>query len=269
MSKLGQAVLADARKAIKERKQQQRKFFPEIYDNISKFKFPKEVNMYKHFCFPKMFGPDGLGQEMGKREIAVYPVLCSRANFERNTWFQLSQEAIAMMAGVSVDVAASAINDLAGREFEGKPLIEKKKTTERERHFYLYHVNFIRKHMIPEYKGNYFKFYTCIIDKSIWARLSPRAKCLYLAYRNHAEQNIEIYCEVEGFYYNTSSQEGYNDYYAERAWDLCTVSTAELCGYMGIEHTNIQGVFKQLEKEYLIEKFGRFVKVYLRPWYGY
>jgi hypothetical protein len=278
MSKLGRRVSANARKASRERKQQQRESFTEIYNRTKIFEFPEDVNMVKHFFCPKIFGPGGLGQEMNKAEMAVYPVLCSQANFERDDWFQLPQEHIAKMAGVSVEAVRHATRNLPDRQFEyiekenparTIPLAQGHKITEDARHFYIYKVGFIRRDMIEHCKGQYFIFYTHLIDSGIWAQLTLRAKCLYLALRNNAEQNIELYSEIEEMYYDMSSQEEWNNYYEERTWDACRVPIAELCRNVNIEHTNIASAIEQLEHFYLIERIDRFVKVYLKPWYRY
>jgi hypothetical protein len=270
LNKLGQAVLADAQRASEEHRRRQRELFSKLYNKTKKFQFPKpeEVNMVKHFFCPKIFGPEGLGQTMSKAEMAVYPVLCSRADFKHDSEFQLPEEHIADMAGISIPTVAGAMRGLEKREFEGAPLIQRRKITERDRHFYVYHVNFIRKGTSSKYENSYFRFFTSIIDSGTWARLIPRAKCLYLAMRNMAQQNMETYYEIEAIDYNLYdiSQADVNTYFKQRKWDLCTVPIVELCRHVNIEHTNMAPVIKQLRHFRLIKKVDRFVKVYLKPY---
>jgi len=269
-------VALEAKKQKEQRRQQQKELFAEKYDKTTIFEFPKaEVNMNRHFFFPKIFGPGLFGDQWSKASIAVYPVMCSQANFEHNDWFQISQENIGKMAGIGGGTVQKGIKELVDGEYKLKttdengkgtavPLLEVKMTSEGTRHFYLYRAGFIRRNMIPHWKGDYFLFFACLIDSGIWAKLKPRAKALYLAMRSVAVQDYELYRDVEtdnGFEWMTS----HDEYIRTRKWDVVTIPLAELGRHAGVNVTNIKAPMKQLEKYRLVERIDKWFKVYLKP----
>ena len=138
---------------------------------------------------------------MSKSALQVYPVLCSRANFEENKWFQLSRENIAKMAGISHPTVSKGIEDLLEYTINDKgnkiPFLEMKKQTEGKRHFYVYKISLPRKDEIKKWRGQYFIFHTCIINSGVWAILKPRAKLLYIAMRMKAFFDADLYSEIE------------------------------------------------------------------------
>jgi hypothetical protein len=271
------ADLEKQRKQRKRKKQRQDVRFKKKYDKPNVFNFPSidEVNMDRHFYFPKIFNPGAFGSNMSKAAIAVYPVMCSRANFEHNDWFQISQENIAKMAGVSEPTVSEGVKHLVDNKYvmtttdEAEnnitiPLLERKMTTEGTRHFYLYRAGFIRKDMIHLWKGQYFLFYTCLIDSGIWANLLPRAKALYLAMRSNAKQDYQLYRDVEeenGWEWMTS----YEDYLQMRKWDVCITPLAELARRVNVDVSDSKNVLQQLEHCKLVERVDRWFKVYLKP----
>jgi hypothetical protein len=269
--KLRKAIRADVKKAREKRRQKdekQKPAFSKRYDKLVKYDFPGRINMERHFFFPKIFGPGQFGPKWSKAEIAVYPVLCSRANFEHNDWFQFSQDNLAKQAGVSVDTIHKGTRELVDGKYkltkESDPLLEMKKTSEGPRHFYLYRVTFIRKDMIERWKGEYFLFHTCIIESGVWSNLKPRAKALYLALRSVAIQDYQLYRDIEhenGFDWMTP----YDEYLRDRNWDVVDCPLAELGRLVGINVTNIKLPLQQLERFGLVERIDRWWKVYLRP----
>ena len=266
-------VALDVKKQKEQWRRQQKGVFTEKYDKTIIFEFSKDkMNMDRHFFFPKIFGP---GHRWSKAALAVYPVMCSRANFEHNDWFQISQENIATMAGIGSSTVQKGIRELVDEKYglttedeNGErttvSLLEARMTTEGARHFYLYQAGFIRKNMIPYWRGGYFLFYTCIIDSGIWAELKPRAKALYLAMRSVAIQDYELYCIIEEEV-PFCDQTGQEEYYRQRKWDVVTVPLAELGRHAGINITNIETPMKQLEHYRLMERIDRWFKVYLKP----
>ena len=149
-----QKVIANAKKQKKEKRQQQKALFKQKYSKSKNYKFPPidQIDLNRHFYFPK-FNP---GFRITQPAIAIYPVLCVQADFEYNNWFQISQNNIATMAGVSINTVSKGIKDLQCYKLEGEPFLEKQKNTEGQRHFYVYRINFIRKNEIEEWGRSYF-----------------------------------------------------------------------------------------------------------------
>jgi hypothetical protein len=271
----------DAERRRREKRQRQREIFARRkYNKTNEFHFPDtdKIKMNTYFNFPKFIGHFVIP----KAALAVYPVICSRANFDENTWIQLPQEHIAAMAGVSVATAAKGIEELVRNNYQLKedeiriPLLQRQKVMEGTRRFYLYKAGFVRRNMITEWKGEFFPFHTCIIDSGVWADLSPRAKALYLAMRSKAYCDPELYCQIEGIEEmipeGGERTEFYNDIFPNREWDVCESSLAELCAMVDIERSNIAPILKQLAECGLVERvdYGpgsadTVFMVYLRP----
>ena len=209
--------------------------------------------------------PKSVIQELGlsKAALAVYPVLCCEADFEKDEAFQISQKNIARFAGVSENSVRNAL-----KELENAGLLTKEKVTDGPRHFYVYKVTFYRRPELEanEQRGDAIYFYNCIIDNGIWAELKPRAKVLYLTLRAVAKQDLELYSVIEGENYGEDwNGVNYDDYIRNRKWDVCDISLSKLCKLAKIERTNLTPVLEELERYKLIERVGRWIKVYLRP----
>lgn len=283
MKALKEKIAANRRRQVEEAKQKKKEAFAEIYDRTKVWKkLPiNKINMDKFFFI--MQGFERL-PEISFNALAVYPCLCSQANFEKNDWFQISQNNIAEMAGISINSVMAGINDLlkykynetVGDEIESKPILVKKKETDGKRHYYIYHVAFVRKSMIERW-GNKFIFHTCIIDSGIWRKLSSRAKALYLAMRSNSKFNAKLYSKIEGITFD--EQESLDKKYRNRKWDVCNTPLAVLCRMVGggfgddftngrfdgMSSSNIHLIVKQLEDFGLIEKVNNRFMVYLKP----
>ncbi len=276
-TKFKDAVVESVKEEIRKRKEEQEKLFQELYDKKRIYDFPpdNEINMVKHFYFPKFPDLNKRVRAMTKAALAVYPVLCTLADFEKNDWFQCAQENIAKMAGISVNTVAKGIEDLVTNKFclmEDNvriPLLERNKTTEGKRHFYLYRVGFIRKESIEKWKGSFFIFHTCIIHSGVWADLTPRAKALYLAMRSTAHLDFDEYYSFEypGMEFEPYEEQlkDRKEYYRTRKWDFCNVSLSELSRLVNISSANIQKTMQQLEHHKLAERIDQWIKVYLKP----
>ena len=271
---LKEGVIRDSAKSIKQQREYQKQRFAQIYNKLKVYEFPavEKINMEKHFYFPKIIGRF---QNMSKAALAVYPVICSQANFDKNTWIQLSQKHIAQMAGVTVNTVTKGIADLVKNDYSlitdkktCTPLLQKRKITEGKRHFYVYQVGFIRKNMIRRWRGSFFIFHTCIIESGTWAALKPRAKLLYLTMRTKAYFDPNLYSDIEDINLDetTEASDFYNTAeYRNRKWDVCTLSLAELCRIANIDSSDILKTVQQLQYYELIERIEPVFKVYLKP----
>jgi hypothetical protein len=241
-----------------------------------------ETNMEKHFY---MFNEFIKFNYISLSAIAIYPCLCSQANFEKDEWFHISEQNIAKMAGISINSVIAGIKNMIDNRFTVNipdkndedevidvPLLQRKMFNDGKRHFYKYKVCFVRKSMMENW--TFLIFHTCIIDSGVWAKLEPRAKALYLAMRSEAKFNGKLYCQIEGIQYN--EQEWYDEGFRNRKWDICETSLAELCrkvgsgfddvgNIKGISSSNIQIVVKQLEHYGLVEQINSRFMVYLKP----
>lgn len=256
-------VRRDLRRQTEGEKDRQREDFGRWYGELEVIRFlgEGELNMDKFVVIPK----DLLDYDLSKAALAVYRVLCSRADFEVDHPFRVSQANIGVLAGVSEDTVRKALDELVEAG-----LLTRELKQDGRRRFYTYKVFFIRKPMLreKEHKGNQVYFHTCIIDSGIWAGLRPRAKALYLVMQITAEQDQDLYSSVE----SSETGECYeemerHEYLRSRRWDVCSLSMAELCRLADIDRRGIQSVLEELEHHRLrlIERVGRWTKVYLRP----
>lgn len=260
-------VLEDLRKDARERKERLKLHFKDVYDKTKIYKFPKQVDMNRHFYIPKEFTRL---EDLTKSAVAVYPVLCSMADFEENKWFHISRENIAKIAGITPITVDRGILSLMDCQFSfGSPVLRRELFTEGKRHFYNYKVTLIRKPMMEDHRGEFFIFHICIVTSRVWAGLSPRAKALYMVMRSMAKFDYEAYRyekDLEWTYDADEIRNAYAEGYKDREWDVCHVSMAELCRWVNINASHTGEVIKQLEHNRLIEFIDNGIyKVYLKP----
>lgn len=285
-------VLQDARKQIRQKwrewkhakKENQKAYFKRLYDKPREINFKSwgEVNMDKHFFFPKFKEDWAFGKITPLSALAVYPVICSRVDFrDYNKWFQISLENIAKLTGASVNTVSDGIEHFMNISYALSQndevqcyLLERKMTHEGKRHFYVYRAGFIRNEMIGKWRDeknpkqkDYFKFYTCIIDTGLWAKLRPRAKAFYLALRSCSRFDHKAYALIEeGMPTEELDQVVFSEEeYRARKWEICDTPTAHLCRMVNISASDIQQIVEELEQHGLVEKIDRWYKVYLWP----
>jgi len=249
-----------------ERKGNQNKldFYKRLYGKSKKYAFPpkEKINLEKHFYFPKSIVTE---YQLSMRALSVYPVMCLKADFVYNKWFQITQEEIVAKSGISINTVHKALLELKNNDL----LLTEKRNSGR-RHFYVYKVRFIRKDLIEEYKNEYFTFNQSIVDSGTWADLSLRSKALYLAFRVQAIHDIDsLFYDEEIFNGSHIDYDGliprYFDEYRHREYDICTTPISELCNIVGINSSNMKPIIEQLEKCGLIKKFDECFEVYLKP----
>lgn len=230
---------------------------------VVEFKSKDEVNMLKHFSIDKVVVN---GDWQSNMAMIIYPVLCSRADFRKNEWMQLSLVNIGKLAGISEPSVRKGINDLlhktisyykdySSTETITVPLLERRKVTKGKRHFYQYKIWFLRNAEVDRARGGFIILQSLLFDTGIWAKLSKRAKLLYLALRKHARFDEEMYSYVE----KTEPQYIHEMNFYERGWDVCDISYAELCLSAGIDTHKIKDNIRELEKVGLIEENGYLV----------
>lgn len=254
-------VIRDIRNQEAKRKQLQKEMFRQVYNRPKEKAFSDidQLNMDSFRAIPK----DIISYGLSKAALAVYPVLCCEADFEKDEAFQISQKNIARFAGVSENSVRNAL-----KELENVGLLTKEKVTDGPRHFYIYRVGFFCKPILDKARqyGGAIYFYNCIIDNGIWAELKPRAKVLYLTLRAVAKQDLELYSVIEGEDYGGDwTGVNYDDYIRNRKWDVCDISLSKLCKLAKIERTNLTPILEELERYKLIERVGEWTKVYLKP----
>ena len=258
----GMAILRDIQRQKEEKKQLQKEMFRQVYNRPKEKAFSDidQLNMDSFRAIPK-----SVIQELGlsKAALAVYPVLCCEADFEKNEAFQISQANIALFAGVSENTVRNAL-----KELENAGLLIKEKVTDGPRHFYIYRVGFFCKPILDKARqyGGAIYFYTCIIENGIWASLPLGAKAIYLFLRAEAKQDLDIYSEIEGImtgeFYEPME---YPEYIRNRKWDICETSLTEISKAVGVDRSKIGAYLEALERFRLIERVDRWIKVYLRP----
>lgn len=97
-----------------ERKRHEIKTVKELYDKPKKVKFKNRdgINIDDFRAIHKNIISYGLS----KSALAVYPVLCSRADFKEDKPFQISQRNIAKLAGISENSVRKGIKELEDAE---------------------------------------------------------------------------------------------------------------------------------------------------------
>ena len=89
-------VIRDIRNQEAKRKQLQKEVFNQRYNATKEAKFidKEDINMNSFRAIPK-----SVIQELGlsKAALAVYPVLCCEANFEKDETFHISQKNICLL----------------------------------------------------------------------------------------------------------------------------------------------------------------------------
>jgi len=257
----GMAILRDIQRQKEEKKKQQKEVFRQVYNRPKEKAFSDidQLNMDSFRAIPKNI----ISYELSKAALAVYPVLCCEADFEKDEAFQISQANIALFAGVSENSVRNAL-----KELENAGLLIKEKVTDGPRHFYIYRVGFFCKPILDKARqyGGAIYFYTCIIENGIWASLPLGAKAIYLFLRAEAKQDLDIYSEIEGIttgeFYEPME---YPEYIRNRKWDICEASLTEISKAVGVDRSKIGASLEALERFRLIERVDRWIKVYLRP----
>ena len=251
--------IRDIQRQKEEKKQLQKEMFRQVYNRPKEKDFSDidQLNMDSFRAIPKSVI---LNYGLSKAALAVYPVLCCEADFEKDEAFHISQKNIARFAGVSENSVRNAL-----KELENAGLLIKEKVTDGPRHFYVYKVCRPESEA-NEQCGEAINFYTCIIENGIWAELKLRAKVLYLTMRAVAKQDFELYSVIEWEVYERDwSGISYDDYIRYRKWDVCDISLSKLCKLAKIERTNLTPILEELERYKLIERVDRWIMVYLRP----
>jgi len=258
------AIRQDARRhEINKSNFTRKKYFESIYSKKKEWKPNMNSNMETFRCLPKRWF------DMTLNEMAVYPALCVNADYEKNEWFQVSQETLSKQAGLSVPIIIKTIEGMVNRppieylrEGNFTPILERKLHQLGQRRYYLYRVFFIRKDEIELLKSDaVFFFYNHIIERGIWQKLNPRAKALYLLLRAYSKFDFRTYCDLTGHSnYETYSEKIYKD----REFEFCEVPIKTLCDHHKISYSNIGSSCKELEKAGLIERYNKITLVNLR-----
>lgn len=266
MKTFKEQVIEDAKRGRAERKKEELELFQARYNKKKTIEFKPDANMERHVYLPKAFiGLSG----MTPAAMAVYPVLCSLADFETDRWFQVSRENIAKLAGLNPLTVDKALETLCKFKLHGELLVDRTMKTEGKRHFYVYRIGFIRKENMEDWHGQFLIFHTYLVDTGVWAQLSLRGKALYLAMRSISDFEPELYAEFEmgelsaGYdVWEIIKEQGYRN----RAWDLCRGTLTDLCRLANISSSNISETVKQLERYKLLEPImPGLMKVYLKP----
>jgi predicted transcriptional regulator len=257
----GMAILRDIQRQKEEKKKQRKEEFRQVYNRPKEKAFSDidQLNMDSFRAIPKNI----ISYELSKAALAVYPVLCCEADFEKDEAFQISQKNIARFAGVSENSVRNAL-----KELENIGLLTKEKVTDGPRHFYIYRVGFFRKPMLDEIRqyGGAIYFYNCIIDNGIWANLPLGAKAIYLFLRAEAKQDFKLYSFIEGEDYGGDwNGVNHDDYIRNRKWDVCEASLTQISKAVRVERSKIGAYLEALERFRLIERVDRWIMVYLRP----
>lgn len=228
-----------------------------VYKPIKKkvIEFSNNPNMINHRYLSKEF----VTLPISTTAKGMYPVLCSKSDFIKTKSFQISQENIGVLTGIKDRrTIVKAITELKSAK------LVKLKKIENERTYFIYNVEFIRKAEIEEWKGGYYRFYTCIIESGIWAQLTPRAQVFYQAIRSFAVHDDVDYQDwlEEGSASNTD--ETFKEWYINRPYDIYLGQITKLCREANISSNHISDVLLQLKQYRLIRKIDGYYRVYLK-----
>lgn len=228
--------------------------FVKYYNELQQVSENKRINTDK-FMFLLKFDND-VYEALTKAAKCVYPVLCSFADFEKNTWFHVPVSKLSSLSGLRPESVNKGIDNLCANQ-----IVEKRMQHKGKKHYYIYKIV-----QIERMKGKYIIFYDSIILSGLWSRLSVRAKILYYTMRRIAEFDLMLYtaCEdIEEYETLTSGSE-----FRHRKWDLVKASITELCRISGISRIEIKPVLNELQKNRLIDLHNAnkgILQVYLTP----
>ena len=243
----------------------------------------KKVDWIKYFKIPKVI--EFFRGEIPLNALAVYPVFCSQADLYKNKQFHVSMQEIAKLSGLKkTETVSKAVESLNCKEFrpgDNKSItllkVKKDKSQGRPRNFYK--VGFVRSLMNKQkiFQDSSYKFLAGIVTSGIWAKLSPRAKALYMAMREFSKPDLPwraeygfLTCTDSGF---ADKHEAYNnklEEYKNRQFDLCTNSLTFLCNAVGMSSSNIgRTALSELEEAHLVKRIEdekyRFM-VFIKPY---
>ncbi|MFY0684038.1 MAG: hypothetical protein JXR20_05755 [Balneola sp.] len=272
------------------RSQKLKRYFDKNYDKVKniEFKHTNDLNMEKYFNMPSLTTDWCFGE--CKNALALYPVLCSRADFyDDSKYVRISRENIGKLAGISTESVDKGTQNLEGIKLDMQsgdfpiltPLLQVQVWQDGKRRGYEYLPGFFRYNINGldpnQWRGRYFSFYTSIIDSGVWASLSRKAKALYLSLRSYSYFNQDAYYNIENVYIESleevyKNSDRVNDidkeFYRNRKWDLCTRSIKDLFELAKIPYRNTRELMGELERAKLIERVDTnrpTFLVYLKP----
>jgi len=271
MKKKNKNLLPDKTvQSMNERKLKKKQQFDKMYNRlrIIKFKTMDEVNKDRHFYLPKSIMKKGLS----KRELALYPVLCSFADFREANWFQISIANLSKFSGMSHTTVQGALSDLQGKsrkvvysdhtgatDDKVVKILDSKRASSGSRHYNMYKVEFFRGRHIEANKGNWIMFNTMIIETGIWANLSVTAKALYLYLRYEAETVLGGNGTVE---WQELDEEGG---FRFRKYDSLRLNIKEISTNLKIRYRDVKNVIRQIEDLGLCARIDEYCMVGLVP----
>lgn len=239
--------------------------FRRTYNRTNDDPFPENISMKRFACLPKFdllrSKDDGL---LGYPALALYPVLCVRADYEdEDKWLQLSRENMGQLAGLSTHTVNKGLNELAHATMpvapgatQRRPLLEYEMVQREQRRFYLYRPSFIRPKIEgDDWRGYLIHFHGEVVDSGTWARLSGRAKALYMIARSAAYFHRELYQLLEGVDLDDAEVRGqfFGEDYRDHKWDVVDVPLARLCAMAGMNAPDAVRVRAELNAAGLVE----------------
>jgi hypothetical protein len=212
----------------------------------------------------------------------VYFTLTAFTDYKTNNPFLLSIKNISKFSGLSEPTVVKGLKQLESivcdprlypdnivyvepdeMDAEDIPLLVKSKYTINQNTLNKYNLWVLRGKERKEYKDLYESFHRAIVISGVWAKLSTRAKALYLAFRYwaffHAEDYMWEEFEMMGNDFDPDI------HYSVRKWEVCTRPITEIFEYAGISTNQKHMPLNQLVENGLIEGGYGDWKVYLRP----
>lgn len=269
----------EATELERQRKAANRTRFQHKYNNTKPNPWPARVQLDRHVFLPKTQHLTGNGKRgrVPLRALAVYPVLASRANYQRNDWRPISQQNIAELAGMSDVTAARAVADLCHATMGRRSMalldarLETRRARYYERSYYFYRTRFIRPHMRRAWRGECFVFHVALIDSRVWRALRDASKVLYLGLRSVARFDAQLYAQEEGVDLVAGvpgSKADATEFYrvfGQRKWDVYRGSLARVCRLLGLSDKSPGWMVRELQRAGLVEPLEAGYKVHLRP----
>lgn len=264
-----------------DKRRNQASHFRRTYDRTidDPFPAPDKVNMERAAYLPKFeLLHNAEGGLLSYPAVALYPVLCIHADYnDPKRWLQRSRENLADRAGLSTKTVDVGLDELLGATMPVKPgatarrpLLQREPGQSGCRQYWLYQLGFVRPKIEgDDWRYHCFPFHGQIVDSRTWARLSRRAKALYLIARSNSYFDPDLYGYTQGIDLDDAEvrDEFYRNHYSKHKWDVCTVPLARLCSMAGISRPH-KPVLDELAAEGLIEelplmnKRDRVLKVY-------
>lgn len=233
-----------AKASNKKNKAKRDAYYAKTYNHKKIVTLPKtNINMNDFRSLPKDVIKTIIAN---KPAAALYPVLCRLSNFEKQKFFQISNENLAIYSGLGLTKVSEGLQFLGSCTINNeKKLLQIKKLQKENRRFNTYGVYFQRKTTPEEWQ--IIKFYSYLIDSGIWAKLSNSCKAVYLS----------LWVQSEWPKWKELDIEEARELYPQRDFEAYVGLIKDLKNTANVDYKTVHKALKALEDKGLVSIIGK------------